>query len=58
MDKKTKEKLFKPKPYALYENGRWIDTYPSHSEAKKMKHRLEVEARKDWLDLNYEIKPV
>lgn len=57
LDKKTKEEMYKPKPYALYENGNFISSYPSHSEAKKVKHRLIVEAYRDMLDLDYTIKP-
>ncbi len=55
--KKFKSEKYKPKPYDLYENGRFIDTFPSHAAAKKKKHFLIVEAYQDMLDLDYEIKP-
>ena len=54
----TKQEQYAPKRYNLYENGIFIDSFPSHSEAKKVKHRKTVEAHKDMLDLVYTIKPV
>ena len=53
----TKEEQYAPKPYNLYENGILIDSFPSHAEAKKAKHRKTVEAYKDMLDFVYTIKP-
>ena len=57
MTKEEKATLYEPKSYALYENGILIDVFQSHKQAKAAKHRKMVEAYKDWLDLNYEIKP-
>lgn len=57
MTKEEKRKAFEPKWWNLYENGEFIDSFPSHAAAKKAKHFMEVEANADWLDLSYEIKP-
>lgn len=58
MTKEEKAKLFKPKPCGLYENGVLIETFDSHTKAKNAKFRYEKEAEEDWLDLEYEIKPL
>jgi hypothetical protein len=42
--------------WLLLENGRVIDTFSSHTKAKNAKWWKEQEAKKDWLDLSYEIK--
>lgn len=57
MTKEEKRKLYEPKEYALYENGRFKDFFYSHKAAKKAKHFLIKESYDDMLDLNYEIKP-
>lgn len=57
MIKEEKEKQYAPKRYNLYENGLFIDSFPSHAEAKKVKYRKTVEAHEDMLDLEYTIKP-
>lgn len=57
MTKEEKEKQYAPKRYNLYENGIFIDSFPSHAEAKKAKHRKTVEAYEDMLDFEYTIKP-
>ena len=49
------EKYYK---WNLYENGEFIDSFPSHTKAKNAMHWKIVEANKDMLDLNYEIKRV
>ena len=56
MSKEEKRKLFEPHLWNLYENGVYIDTLFSHKEAKRVKHKLMVEAYRDWLDLTYTIK--
>jgi hypothetical protein len=43
--------------WLLLENGKVIDTFPSHTKAKNAKWWKEQEAKQDWLDLSYEIKP-
>ena len=43
--------------WLLLENGRVIDEYPSKTKAKNAKWWKEKEARENWLDLSYEIKP-
>lgn len=58
MTKEKKKKLYEPHWWNLYENGVFIDSFPSHSAAKKAKHRLKVEAEQDWLDLTYTLKRV
>ena len=40
----------------LYENGVFIDSFPSHTKAKRAMHWKIVEANADMLDLTYEIK--
>ena len=42
--------------WLLLENGRLIDTFPSHTKAKNAKWWKEKEAKQNWLDLSYEIK--
>lgn len=57
MTKEEKRKAFEPKSWNLYENGEFIDSFPSHAAAKKAMHFKNKEACDDWLDLYYEIKP-
>ena len=42
----------------LYENGEFIDSFPSHTKAKNAMHWKIVEAKADMLDLYYTIKKV
>ena len=42
----------------LYENGEFIDSFPSHTKAKNAMHWKIVEAETDMLDLHYAIKKV
>ena len=39
MTQEEKQELYKPKEYDLFENGIYVCTFPSHSEAKKVKHQ-------------------
>ena len=55
--KEEKTKLFAPKRYDLFENGVFVDSFPSHSEAKKAKHFKIKEANENMLDFEYTIKP-
>ena len=57
MTKEEKTELYKPKWWAVYENGNFKDAFPSHKAAKAAKHRLIVEANMDMLDFTYKIKP-
>ncbi len=57
MTKEEKRKAFEPKWWNLYENGEFIDSFPSHAAAKRAMHFKKMEAYDDWLDLDYEIKP-
>lgn len=57
MTKEEKIKAFEPKQYALYINGRFYSTYPSHSAAKKALHLKRKESYENWDDDVYEIKP-
>lgn len=57
MTKEEKRNIFAPKRYNLYENGEFIDSFPSHSEAKKAKYIKNRSACADMLDLTYTIKP-
>lgn len=43
--------------WLLLENGIVINTFHSHTKAKNAKWKKEQEAKQDWLDLYYEIKP-
>jgi len=58
MTKEEKREMYKPHKWKLYENGEYINTYDSHNEAKKAMHQKMVDARLDWLDLDYEIRRV
>lgn len=58
MTKKEKEKLYEPHRWKLYENGHYIDTLESHKEAKRVMHRMIVEANRDCLDLTYSIERI
>ena len=55
--KAAKRELFKPQEWELYENDRYVTTYPSHTEAKKALHQYRRDAKLDYLDVDYEIKP-
>lgn len=57
MTKEEKQEMFKPKRWALYENGEFINCFESHTAAKKAKHFKIKEANNDYLDFDYEIKP-
>ena len=57
MTKEEKRELYKPKWWAVYENGTFIGAWPSHKAAKAAMHRKIVEAEESWLDAFYEIKP-
>ena len=58
MTKDERRKFFASQKHTweLLENGRVIDTFESHNKAKNAKHWKEVEAKQDWLDLNYDIR--
>lgn len=58
MTKEEKAKLYAPKRFALYENGHYIDEFPSHKAAKRAKYFKTKEAYADWLDLTYTIKRI
>ena len=58
MTQEEKQKQFKPHSWNLYENGRYIDTLPSHAAAKRAKYFKTKEAYDDMLDLTYTIKRV
>ena len=57
MTKEEKKELYAPKQWNLYENGKFIDSFPSHKAAKKAKYFKTKEANDNWLDLSYEIRP-
>ena len=57
MTKEEKKEKYSPKRWDLYENGKYVDTFPSHAAAKKAKHFKIKESYDDMLDLYYEIKP-
>ena len=57
MLKETTNILSMENCWLLLENGRVIDEYPSKTKAKNAKWWKEKEARENWLDLSYEIKP-
>ena len=61
MTKEEKEKIFKPKWYALYEDDKFICSYPSHKAAKYALHKKIVKMKKypyDFADIiGYSIKP-
>ena len=57
MTKEEKKKLYQPKRWNLFENDNFIDSFPSHSAAKKAKHFKIKEAYDDFLDITYTIKP-
>lgn len=58
MTKEEKAKLYEPKEWALYVNGQFYATYPSHAAAKKEMHFRIKESYENWDDDTYEIKPV
>ena len=54
-----KKALYSPKPWALYCNGEFVWSYPSHAEAKRALHRKCEEMKKypyDYADDYYTIK--
>ena len=57
MTQEEKQELYKPKEYDLFENGIYVCTFSSHSEAKKVKHQKIKESYENWSDNKYEIKP-
>lgn len=57
MTKEEKQELYKPKWYDLFENGIYVCTFESHSEAKRVKHQKIKESYQDCSDDVYEIKP-
>lgn len=60
MTREEKEEQFKPKKWAMYNNGVFVTTFRSHTEAKKALHRKCEEMKKypyDYADDYYTIKP-
>lgn len=60
MTQGEKELLFKPKGWALYNNGEFITSFPSHKSAKLALHKKCEEMKKypyDYADDYYTIKP-
>ena len=60
INKKDKELLYKPKPWALYCNCSFVTSYPSHNAAKRALHCICVVMKKypyDYADEYYTIKP-
>lgn len=55
-NKEEKKELFKPKKWNLYRNGKYVDTYDSHREAKDEARRLNIEANMNYLDEYYTIE--
>lgn len=55
--KYLKAMQFAPKPYALYANGQFISSFPSHKSAKKERYFKQKEANQDMLDISYTVKP-
>ena len=55
--KQLKAKQFAAKPYALYANGEFISSFPSHKSAKKERYFKQKEANQDMLDISYTVKP-
>lgn len=55
--KQIKAEQFAPKPYALYANGEFISSFPSHKSAKKERYFKQKEANQDMLDISYTVKP-
>ena len=55
-----KKLLYQPKPWALYCNNTFVDSYPSHNAAKRALHRKCMDMKKypyDYADEYYTIKP-
>lgn len=55
-----KKALYCPKPWALYCNGEFVWSYPSHAEAKRALHRKCELMKKypyDYADDYYTIQP-
>ena len=60
MTKEEKKSLFRPKPWALYCNGIFVTSYPSHNAAKRVLHYKCEDMIKypyDYADEYYTIKP-
>jgi hypothetical protein len=60
MSKEEKQKQFEPKEWALYNNGEFITSFPSHKAAKLALHKKCEEMKKypyDYADDYYTIKP-
>lgn len=55
---RRKELELEKHPWQLLENGRVIETYPSHTKAKNAMHWKMKEAENDWLDFYYEIREI
>lgn len=56
--KKAKTKLYEPKVWGLFENGLFVDEFISHRRAKDALFFARKDARRDCLDVEYEIKPI
>lgn len=55
-----KKLLCQPKPWALYCNNTFVDSYPSHNAAKRALHRKCIDMKNnpyDYADEYYTIKP-
>ena len=55
-----KEKLYEPKPWAMYCNGVFVESFPSHNAAKLALHKKCEEMKRypyDYADEYYTIKP-
>lgn len=57
MTNEEKAKLYEPQEWALYINGLFYTTYPSHATAKKTMHFKKKESYENWDDDEFEIKP-
>lgn len=60
MTKEEKDIKYRPKCWAMYNNGNFITTFPSHNAAKRALHEKCVEMKKypyDYADDYYSIKP-
>ena len=60
MTQKEKQELYKPKPWALYDNDEFLESFESHKAAKRALHYKCEVAKKypyDYADDYYTIKP-
>ena len=57
MTQKEKQKLFAPKSYKLFCNGKLVEIIESHKKAKAKKYWLNKEANENMLDEVYSIEP-